>query len=150
MRGLERSSPLDQTVRPDCGEYLTSKLTRTQHSSVEVPKPSGWRLGGRVGGRGCSSSILHAHWFLIFCVLFQFKNPQVTVGPNAAPPPLGGHACVHTADQCNTSTDCGYSPAWRTWDLDAVGPPWPLLQFCTLYLVFQLSSMAFLKHDSKL
>lgn len=26
----------------------------------------------------------------------------------------------------------------------------PLLQFCTLYLVFQLSLMAFLKHDLKL
>lgn len=89
MRGLEKSSPLDQAVRPDCGEYLASKLTRAQHSSMEVPKPRGWRLAVELGVGGCSSSILHAHWFLIFCGLFQFKDPPVTTGPNAAPPSLG-------------------------------------------------------------
>lgn len=35
------------------------------------------------------------------------------------------------------------------WALDAAEFPWPL-QFCTLYLVFQLGLMAFLKHDLKL
>lgn len=89
-----------------------------------------------------SNLILHAGSFL--CSLFQF-NTQVTRGPNGAPTPPQ----AESTQQVNRTFPPTVA-AQRTWALDATGSPWPLRQFCTLYLVFQLSLMAFLKYDLKL